>query len=71
MSFKDVKVVRNDEVAQIVMAKAAGKGCWIAAYEATTLKVWGKAYEVKTPGIYYVEKDGKNLKTLLEKPFRL
>lgn len=67
---KAVKVIKNDETAQIIHVPSAGKGYWIAAYKPQTLKIDGLSYTIQTPGVYYVEKEGKQLIEKISEPFR-
>jgi len=52
---KDIEIIKNDPEAQVISAKAAGKGTWVVAYKDVSIKIEGKTIQF-VPGIYYLEK---------------
>ncbi len=68
---KEVKVIRNDAVAQVLQIPSEGNGYWVAAYQNKKIVVDGKSFIPKCPGIYYVERTKHGLEEKLEAPFRL
>ena len=62
--LSDIRVLRNDTVAQAVYA-AKKSTCWIAAYEPVRLSVAaGTTLYIHTPGVYMIRKSGEGRYTV-------
>lgn len=62
--LSDIRVLRNDTVAQAVYA-AKKSTCWIAAYEPVQLSVAaGITLDIRTPGVYMIRKCGEGRYTV-------
>jgi chondroitin AC lyase len=68
---KEIRVICNDSVAQVLQVPSAGTGYWVAAYRNGDIKIDKTFFRVEAPGIYYVENAADGLKIKKEAPFRL
>lgn len=68
--MNNVKVIRNDSIAQIVNVPAIGTGYWVSVYQPVKLMIESSAFTPEIPGIYYIEKVGEKLVVKQEVPFR-
>ena len=56
--LSDIRILRNDTVAQAVYAEKKAT-CWVAAYQPVQLRVaTGLALTIQTPGVYMIRKSG-------------
>ena len=56
---KEVRVLRNDAVAQVVQVPSMGSGFWMAVYRSQPLEMDGREFCPSAPGVYYVEASGE------------
>lgn len=68
---REIRIVCNDSVAQVLQVPSAGKGYWVAVYQDKEIVLDGKKFGPVFPGIYYVERTAHGLEKKLEAPFRL
>lgn len=68
---RHVRVVRNDDSAQVVETLTGNKGYWAVCYDTAPLTVKGKTFIPAAPGVYFLTPSRKGLEAKLSSPFRL
>lgn len=68
---KEVRVLRNDTVAQVLQIPSESHGYWMVVYQKKEIAVDGKSFVPPCPGLYYVEQTAHGLEKRLEAPFRM
>lgn len=51
----EIKVLRNDALAQAIQVPLVDNGCWITSYTDQPFEIDGKQFTPEAPGVYYAE----------------